>query len=257
MGHTLSKSHNKSHKSSRSTNHNIKHHPSADTTANGVGTHKGKSTHRVQHHTQESPADKSRGAHTPSALDASHGKGGQTLRQMNIKRAAATVAFALLLFAATLFPALHLECTAAVAAGCLLGAMQGAGAAGLCAIARFIKDTSPTVAQLSLLAGAFLAALVTGLTAFLLQHGYRQCFSPIALLKCLASCAAGFAAFYACQAAIHEGFQLLTFLASDALKCVAVSVASAALRPAVQSFLFPKDKLEDEMREMTAKLKKH
>ena len=176
---------------------------------------------------------------------------------MNIRRAAATVLFALLLFGATLLPTLHLECAAAVAAGCLLGAVQGAGAAGLCAIACFVKNTSPTPGQAALLAAIFLAALVSGLVSFLLQRGYRQHFSPIALLNCLASCAAGFVAFYVCQAVLQEGFKPSAILASDVLKCVAISIASAALRPAVHSFLFPRDKLEEEMREMTAKLKKH
>ena len=183
-------------------------------------------------------------------------KAASTLRQMKLRRAAATVSFAAVIFASCLLPALHLECTAAVASGCLLGAMQGAGAAGLCAIAYLVKTPSPTPPQVATLAGTFLAALVSGLLSFLLQGAPLKHLSPKEGAKSLAACALGFAAFYVCQAVFQEDFAPSSFLAFDALKCVAAAVASAALRPHVHAFLFPRDKLEDEMTEMTAKLKK-
>lgn len=180
-----------------------------------------------------------------------------TLRALNLRRALSTIAFAIILFAAHLCPALRLECTTAVIAGCLLGALQGAGAAGLCAIAHFVKNTSPTLSQVALLAGSFLAALVSGLICFALQGAPQKHFSPIALLKSLAACAAGFGAFYVCQVVLEDGFAPLAFLALDALKCAAATLLSATLRPQTQRFLFPREMLEDEMTEMTAKLKKH
>lgn len=180
-----------------------------------------------------------------------------TLRALHLRRALSTIVFAALLFATSLFSALHLECTAAVMAGCLLGAVQGAASAGLCAIAHFVKNPSPTLSQVALLAGSFLAALVSGLIGFALQGAPQKHLSPIALLKTLAACAAGFAAFYVCQVALCEDFEPLAFLAFDALKCAAASILSATLRPHAQRFLFPRETLEDEMAEMTAKLKKN
>ena len=176
-----------------------------------------------------------------------------TLRALNIRRAVSTIAFALILFAAHLCPALRLECTAAVVAGCLLGAVQGAASAGLCAIVLLAKTASPS--QVALLAGSFLAALVSGLVCFALQGAAQKHLSPIALLKALAACAAGFGAFYVCQAALEADFAPLAFLALDALKCAAAAILSATLRPQLQRFLFPRETLEDEMSEMTAKLK--
>ncbi len=177
-----------------------------------------------------------------------------TLNRLKIIRSITTIVFASLIFIAGLFPEKNLRCAASVFAGCVLGGIQGTGAAGLCIIVEFVINGFSFSEKYAIFMATFVSSLVSGILARKYSFLDEMLCKKNVLTIAFAS-AIGFLVFYVLEVILSESKIDLSFIYSDILKCVSVIIASTTLKPLIEKKLYPKSELENELEENISKLK--
>ncbi|MGN0728465.1 hypothetical protein [Treponema sp.] len=175
----------------------------------------------------------------------------KTTTKLNFLRGGATIFFGAVIFLCGFFPGLNMQMPAAVFSGCILGSVRGAGSAGLCILAEYALGEF-SIEATGKFAALFAGSLVSGLVAG--SPSIEKKIKAKNLCRIFAGTIAGFAVFYLTEF-FTGSLTKEVYIPADVLKCISLSILSAALRPKAAKILFPPEKAEKELEELVDKLK--